>query len=187
MMIGRPTCVFVLGSVMLAIGAALGDEPSLHEPESYRSENYRSPTPATLRGARVISTDEAEALWKKGFATFVDVMTYLPRPDNLPAETLWRGQRRFNIPGSTWLANTGYGELSVATEDYLRIGLERISGGDRTKLLVIYCVRDCWMSWNAAKRAVSWGYNGVLWYPDGTDGWHEAGLPLEEAAPAPHK
>jgi rhodanese-related sulfurtransferase len=40
------------------------------------------------------------------------------------------------------------------------------------------------MSWNAAKRAVSWGYTDVLWYPDGTDGWQEAGLPLAEARPA---
>jgi rhodanese-related sulfurtransferase len=42
------------------------------------------------------------------------------------------------------------------------------------------------MSWNAAKRAVMWGYTGVIWYPEGTDGWQDAGLPLEEAKPAPH-
>jgi rhodanese-related sulfurtransferase len=41
------------------------------------------------------------------------------------------------------------------------------------------------MSWNAAKRAVSLGYTAVAWYPDGTDGWREAGLPLSEATPAP--
>ena len=27
------------------------------EPEGYRLEDYRSPTPATLRGARVVATD----------------------------------------------------------------------------------------------------------------------------------
>jgi rhodanese-related sulfurtransferase len=31
---------------------------------------------------------------------------------------------------------------------------------------------------------VSWGYAEVIWYPDGTDGWQEAGLPLKEAMPA---
>jgi rhodanese-related sulfurtransferase len=41
------------------------------------------------------------------------------------------------------------------------------------------------MSWNAAKRAVAWGYNGVAWYPEGTDGWQEVGLPLVEGKPAP--
>jgi hypothetical protein len=25
----------------------------------------------------------------------------------------------------------------------------------------------------------------VAWYPDGTDGWQDAGLPLSEAVPAP--
>jgi PQQ-dependent catabolism-associated CXXCW motif protein len=42
---------------------------------------------------------------------------------------------------------------------------------------------ECWMSWNAAKRAVALGYARVHWYPDGTDGWAAAGLPLAEARP----
>jgi rhodanese-related sulfurtransferase len=40
------------------------------------------------------------------------------------------------------------------------------------------------MSWNAAKRAVSWGYTAVYWYRDGTDGWEAAKLPVENAEPA---
>jgi rhodanese-related sulfurtransferase len=39
------------------------------------------------------------------------------------------------------------------------------------------------MSWNAAKRAVAAGYAAVAWYPEGTDGWQDAGLPLIEARP----
>ena len=39
------------------------------------------------------------------------------------------------------------------------------------------------MSWNAAKRAVEWGYSSVVWYPLGADGWEEAKLPLEENKP----
>ena len=49
------------------------------------AENYRTPTPATLRGARVVTTDEAEAIWKNGNAVFVDVLPRPPRPPNLPA------------------------------------------------------------------------------------------------------
>ena len=41
------------------------------------------------------------------------------------------------------------------------------------------------MSWNAAKRAISYGYSNVHWYPEGTDGWAEAGLPLAGAEPVP--
>jgi rhodanese-related sulfurtransferase len=41
------------------------------------------------------------------------------------------------------------------------------------------------MSWNAAKRAVALGYSNIIWYPDGTDGWEKAGLPLTPATPEP--
>ena len=41
------------------------------------------------------------------------------------------------------------------------------------------------MSWNAAKRALALGYKNVGWYPEGTDGWKAAGLPLESAEPTP--
>jgi PQQ-dependent catabolism-associated CXXCW motif protein len=50
-------------------------------------------------------------------------------------------------------------------------------------LVVLYCLADCWMSWNAAKRALAIGYSNVAWYREGTDGWVAAGLPLEEATP----
>ena len=41
------------------------------------------------------------------------------------------------------------------------------------------------MSWNAARRAVAWGYDSVIWYPDGTDEWEAAGLPLAPSSPVP--
>ena len=41
------------------------------------------------------------------------------------------------------------------------------------------------MSWNAAKRALENGYRNVVWYPEGTDGWQAAGLPLAVAEPVP--
>jgi len=90
-----------------------------------------------------------------------------------------------NIPGSIWLPDTGYGALSAATEHYLKAALERISAGDHGKMLVVYCLKDCWMSWNAAKRAMALGYTNVAWYPEGTDGWQELDLPLNPATPVP--
>ena len=50
---------------------------------------------------------------------------------------------------------------------------------------MIYCQADCWMSWNAAKRALSYGYTNVAWYPDGTEGWERAHLADEESQPEP--
>ena len=155
------------------------------EPEGYRTDNYRAPVPATLAGARVLATGEAEAIWRAGAGVFIDVLPHAPKPQNLPAGTIWREKPRLNIPGSIWLPDTGYGTLAAATEDYLRRGLFRAAGGNNATLLVIYCQADCWMSWNAAKRVRSYGYPNVAWYPEGTDGWERANLPMAESQPEP--
>jgi PQQ-dependent catabolism-associated CXXCW motif protein len=132
----------------------------------------------------VLTTAEAKLYWKNG-AVFVDVLAHSPRPANLPNGAIWHEKMRRDIPGSVWLPDTGYGELAMETENYFRLGLERVTQSDGAKLLVFYCLRDCWMSWNAAKRALALGYKNVAWYPDGTDGWEAAGLPLQEAKPEP--
>ena len=155
------------------------------EPGEYRTENYRAPVPATLAGARVLTTADTETIWHAKAGVFIDVLPRAPKPQNLPEGTVWRDKPRLNIPGSIWLPDTGYGKLAAATEDYLRHGLARASGGDNAALLVVYCQADCWMSWNAAKRILSYGYRNVAWYPDGTDGWERAGLPLSESQPEP--
>jgi PQQ-dependent catabolism-associated CXXCW motif protein len=178
------TCRAVVLAIALAsVAANTRGEAAPPEPPGYRMQDYRVATPATLAGARVLSTAEAAEMWKQG-AAFVDVLPHAPRPSNLPEGTIWREKLRQNVPGSIWLPDTGYGALSQATEDYLRKGLERITKGDHAKWVVIYCLRNCWMSWNAAKRALSMGFEHVAWYPEGTDGWQQAGLPLEEAEPA---
>src|ERR1700754_5027688 len=164
--------------------SAFAEEAAPAEPETYRTEDYRSSVPATLKGGRVLTTDEAETIWRGGSAVFIDVLPHPPRP-NLPVGTVWRETPRHNIPGSIWLPDTGYGELAASTEDYFRRGLKLASGGKLGKLLVFYCQANCWMSWNAAKRALSYGYTNVAWYPDGTDGWQQLDLPVEDSKPEP--
>jgi PQQ-dependent catabolism-associated CXXCW motif protein len=178
----RVACL-MLALVMLTSAARA--EELVPEPSGYRNADYRAPVPETLAGARVLSTAEAEAIWRAGAAVFVDVLPRPPKPPNLPAGTIWRDKPRFNIPDSIWLPDTGYGELAAITEEYLKQGLLHASGGNRTSLIVVYCQADCWMSWNAAKRALSFGYSNIAWYPDGTDGWERANLPMREAQPEP--
>jgi PQQ-dependent catabolism-associated CXXCW motif protein len=175
-------------SVMLAIialSAGARAETLVPEPEGYRTEDYRTPVPDTLAGGRVLNTAEAEAIWRAKSGIFIDVLPRPPKPSNLPAGTVWRDKPRFDIPGSIWLPDTGYGELAEATENYLRQGVARASAGNRAALIVVYCQADCWMSWNAAKRILSYGYSNVAWYPDGTDGWERAHLPTVESQPQP--
>lgn len=152
------------------------------EPEGYHGEPYRSPVPATLKGAEVVGDAAAHALWRAG-VPFVDMLPTAVRPANLPAGTLWRDPPHETIPGAVWLANTGYAALDPETERYFLDALGRISEGRVDAPLVFFCQRDCWMSWNGAKRAVENGYARVFWYPAGTDGWREQGGVLETVKP----
>lgn len=179
----RRRAVVLAICLVASAGNRAFSQDSPPEPAGYRLKDYRAPTPATLAGARVVATADAEALWRAG-AAFVDVLPQAPRPPNLPPGTLWREKARMDIPGSVWLPDTGYGAIAAVTERYLRKGLEHITNGDRAKWLVIYCLANCWMSWNAAKRALAMGYRNVAWYPEGTDGWQASGLPLQPAKPA---
>lgn len=170
---------------LAATSVATADDQRPQEPVGYRMEDYRTPTPATLAGARVVDTQAAFGVWRDKAAIFVDVLPQAPKPANLPASTVWRDKRRDNIPGGVWLADVGYGALSPQTEAYFRKGLDKASAGDKRRPLLFYCLADCWMSWNAARRALEFGYINVLWYPEGTDGWSAAGHPLAEQRPEP--
>ncbi len=155
------------------------------EPEGYRMGRYRAPTPATLRGATVIATEEAQRLWRSSSAIFIDVLPRPPKPKDLPENVVWRDRPRYDIPGSVWLPNVGFGALSSEVEAYFGDNLERLTKGDQNAPMVIYCLAQCWMSWNAAKRALSYGYTRIYWYPDGTDAWRAAGGELQETTPLP--
>lgn len=165
-------------------GASVAHGGGVAEPPDYRTDQYRAAVPETLAGAKVIDTEEAATLWRAKAATFIDVLPRPPRP-KLPEGAIYKEKPRSNIPGSIWLPNTGFGALTPESEDYFQEGLAAASKGNKNASLVIYCLADCWMSWNAAKRAVSYGYAAVLWYPRGTDGWIEAGLPVEMSEPMP--
>jgi PQQ-dependent catabolism-associated CXXCW motif protein len=177
-MLGAAFSAWVAGSLAKA-------QDAVAEPSDYRREHYRAPVPSTLQGAQVLDTAQAEAVWREGSAAFIDVLPRPPKPASLPAGTVWREAPRPHIPGSLWLPDTGYGDLAAAAEDYFKRGLQRASGGDLARRLVLYCQADCWMSWNAAKRALTYGYSNVAWYPAGTDGWRDAGLPMQEGMPEP--
>lgn len=157
--------------ILLAAVPALAQVP---EPDGYRGEPYKAPVPATLAGAAVIDAPRAIALHGEG-VPFLDAMPRKTRPEGLPEGTIWREPPHETIPGALWLWNTGYESLADAEQARLARGLERVTGGDPSAAVVIFCRSDCWMSWNAARRAVEMGYRGIIWFPQGTEGWVEAG------------
>ncbi|RAI56112.1 PQQ-dependent catabolism-associated CXXCW motif protein [Roseicella frigidaeris] len=154
-------------------------------PEGYRMQDYRAPTPETVPGGRAIDTAEAALLFERQGAVWIDVLAAPRRPEGLPPEALWRPSPRRGIPGSLWLPGLGRGDLPPGAEAWFRRRLEAATDGDRGRPVVFYCLAECWMSWNAARRAAAWGWRQVLWYRDGTDGWEAAGLPTEVLHPAP--
>ena len=152
-------------------------------PDGYRMTDYRTPTPAGLPGAATVDTAQARALIESGNVVAVNVLK-LDR-STLPGGP-WLLPKPFRqIPGSVWLPNVGLGALTPELEGYFRTRLDALTKSDRGRGLLFYCLADCWMSWNAAKRALEMGYGRVYWFRDGVDGWAEAGLPTEEGKPVP--
>ncbi len=181
------TVLAVAAILLLASPTGAAEAPP--EPDGYRLDAYHAPTPLTVAGHPPIDTTQARRLWEADAATFIDVVAPVRRPASLPAGTVWSPTPHLDIPGSLWLPDSGRGALNPTLEAWLRTNLARLAAAKPDASLVFYCRADCWMSWNATKRALEWGYHGALWYRDGTDGWSEASLPLAEAQPpsdAPH-
>ena len=154
------------------------------DPETgFRMERYRAPVPADVPGGKTLDVPEAMQAQLQGKTTFIDV--YPPKglgPDPLDGHWVITEERR-SIPGSIWLPEVGRGTLSSEAEDYFRRNLARLTGADPGASIVFFCTSDCWQSWNAARRAIGWGYTDVHWFPLGTDGWLEAGGELTNVQP----
>lgn len=156
------------------------------EPAGYRMEQFKAPVPATLKGATVLDTAALRRLLSDDRPILVDVLPKARKPEGRDPSQLWVEPHRDDLPGSAWLPNVGFGELSPDVAAYMRTELERLTGGDKAAPVVFYCDPSCWMSWNAAKRAVTeLGYTRVYWYPEGAQGWKEAGQPLVAAQAVP--
>ena len=184
---GFRTAAVLLTAMVLAVsGVAVTANPDLFNAEGYRVDRYRRPLPEQPPAGRRLDTESLRELIETGQPILVDVLAIQIRPETAEFGIAFLpSHQRYHIPGSHWLPNVGYGSLEPPMERYFVGQLDRLSKGDRDAPLVFYCITDCWMSWNAIKRAHSIGYRNLYWYPDGTDGWAEAGLPLEPGEPVP--
>ena len=173
----------------LAISLLLAASPAVAqgvpEPDDYRMDEYRGPVPGTLAGGTVVDAEKAHELWQSGGVAFIDVLPRAPKPENLPTGTIWREPERHSIPGATWLPNVGYGALADVNHAYFKAGLAQATGDDPDHPVLFFCLEECWMSWNAAKRAIEYGYTQVYWLPEGTDGWTFFDYPTEVIVPVP--
>ncbi len=140
-------------------------------PDGYRTHEYDAPVPDEAPGAITVSDETTYALWRTGRVVIIDVMPDIKKPKGLPKNAKWKGRTRISIPGALWWPDVGFGELSSALETKFKADLDRVTGNNKKAPLLFLCRMSCWMSWNASKRAASYGYETVFWYPSGSTGW----------------
>ena len=129
-----------------------------------RIGNYEAPTPTAIHGAKTIMTPELR-----------DMMTG-PNPPLLIY--VLDVDQTVSLPGAIWLPGTGLGNRNAQQE--LASDLTKLTGGDKLKAIVFFCLSEtCWLSHNAAVRAVNLGYTRVYWYRGGRNAWKAAGLQMK--------
>lgn len=138
--------------------------------ESLHAEPFHAPTPTSIPGAQVISTQALAAMYEKNAGNFI-VFDVLGGPQGLPgAQNALPAARGTSFNDQTQRDFGNY--------------LQQVTRGNKDVPLVFYCQSaHCWMSYNAALRAVRLGCTRVYWYRGGIEAWQAAGLPLQGRQP----
>lgn len=171
--------VLSAAAVATSVAPSVTWADDVREPAGYWTGPINSAVPATLTGGRVIHARELTDLLKRSPAVVVDVSNAPKRPEEMSADAPWLPLPHEAIPGSTWIPGAGMGEIPADIDAYFREHLSRRTQRNHDHPVVIYCHEKCWLSWNAAKRAISYGYRRVYWFPEGIEGWRAAGLKTE--------
>ena len=125
---------------------------------------FHGPTPNQIPGGQVITTKGLAPLLQQGMQVYV--FDVLGGQDSLP-----------NAMPLAWASQPG--SFDDSTQQRLDQMLRQVTHGQIDAPLVFYCMSpECWMSYNAALRAIHAGYRNVLWYRGGIEAWRGAGLPL---------
>ncbi len=126
------------------------------------------PTPASIPGGQLITTKGLVALVQGKQAPYM-LFDVLGGPQTLPGA----------IP-AVFLAQPGSFNDQISQQ--FGQMLQQASQGRKDVPLIFYCLStQCWMSYNAALRAINLGYTNVLWYRGGIEAWQQAGLPVQPA------
>jgi PQQ-dependent catabolism-associated CXXCW motif protein len=163
---GTATTGVDLDQLMRAERQDLGVQPTrqLHDGAMH------GPTPASIPGGQVVTTKGLVELVQRRPMPFV-VFDVLGGAETLPGA----------VPAA-WVSQSG------SLKDQIQLAvvqlLQQQTGGNKQMPLVFYCLsRECWLSYNAALRAIAAGYTNVLWYRGGIEAWKMAGLPTQPVQP----
>ena len=135
-----------------------------------RTVGYHSPTPLRIPGGKTVTTLELKSRLEGE-----------PRPYVI--DVLGGGVHR-TIAGAFWMIGAGAGDMSKDEEARFAKALAAFAGGDKGRAMVFFCVdTECWLSYNAALRAIALGYTNVMWYRGGVAAWRSAELPMAQSDP----
>jgi PQQ-dependent catabolism-associated CXXCW motif protein len=125
-----------------------------------------APTPTKIPGAQVITTEALHAFHQREPGTFL-IFDVLGDSKGLP------GAQNALPAGRS-------GSFTDDTQREFVKYLQQVTQGKKDLPLVFYCQSVyCWMSYNAALRAVQLGYTQVFWYRGGIEAWQQAELPTQ--------
>ena len=132
---------------------------------SLRLANIHAPTPREIPGARILLTAQLRARLNE------------PEPGRPLLFDVLGGEPHHSLPGAIWLPGAGRGSaFDDAVQAQLARLLEAATKGDASRAIVFFCQgTSCWLSYNAALRAVALGYREVYWYRGGIEAWLAAG------------
>ena len=147
-------------------------------PQQQLQANFHGPTPTRIPGGEVITTDRVIGLVQQN---------QQGRNAALIFHVLGPGPR---LPGAE---NAGpaaqAGSFNDATQQEFGRYLQQVTAGDKARPMLFYCQStQCWMSYNAALRAIAMGYSRVYWYRGGIEAWQQAealamSMPAQGQAP----
>ncbi len=124
------------------------------------------PTPTSIPGGKVTTTAELSAALQQNNSGWL-VFHVLGGQEYLP-------NAQYAAPASA------AGSFNDQTQQRFAQYLGQVTQGRKNTPLVFYCASpQCWMSYNAALRAINDGFTNVLWYRGGLAAWKAAGLPTQ--------
>jgi PQQ-dependent catabolism-associated CXXCW motif protein len=142
-------------------------------PQPQLQTNLHGPTPTSIPGGQVITTDRLLALYQQGAQNGLIVFHVLGPGPMLPNA---QNAAPASQPGS----------FDDQTQQQFGQYLQQVTQGNRARPLVFYCQStQCWMSYNAALRAIRMGFTQVYWYRGGIEAWQQM-QQLSGGAPAPN-
>lgn len=170
------------GLLLAAAPLVVPSDAAYFDPATgYRITHYRAVVPIAPEGVDRLSIGDVVKMARTGRAILVDVS---PAEGGIRDTVTGRWHLAMShetIPGAHWFPEAGRGQLVDGIERWFVDGVKHLQSNRRDRSIVVFCLADCWMSWNAARRLHGAGLYNVKWFAEGIDGWRENGRTLVRA------